>query len=66
MFLVLPFFSGTETTNFKEDFNQYTTFTEARTNKTIADNLLGIGNLNLEYTPNSKEKMVRKNAGKKN
>ena len=49
-------FSGTETTNFKEDFNQYTTFTEARTNKTIADNLLGIGNLNLEYTPNSKEK----------
>ncbi|MDX6745449.1 carboxypeptidase-like regulatory domain-containing protein [Polaribacter sp. PL03] len=49
-------FSGTETTNFKEDFNQYTTFTEARTNKTTADNLLGIGNLNLEYTPNSKEK----------
>lgn len=49
-------FSNTNTSSFVEDFNEYNTFTEERTNKTITDNLLGIGNLNIEYTPNSQEK----------
>jgi hypothetical protein len=49
-------FSNSETTNLIENLNEYTTFSEQRTNTTNTDNLLGIGNLNLEYTPNSKEK----------
>tara|TARA_B110000114_G_scaffold183633_1_gene225358 strand:+ start:765 stop:3407 length:2643 start_codon:yes stop_codon:yes gene_type:complete len=49
-------FSNTNTSSFTKNLNEYSTFTEERTNKTQADNLLGIGNLNLEYTPNSLEK----------
>ena len=49
-------FSNTNTSSFIENFNEYTTFTEQRTNNTNVDNLLGIGNLNIEYTPNNKEK----------
>jgi hypothetical protein len=49
-------FSNTNTSSFIENLNEYTTFTEQRTNKTNTDNLLGIGNFNLEYTPNNKEK----------
>ena len=49
-------FSDTKTSSFIESQNEYTAFTEQKTNKTNADNLLGIGNLNLEYTPNNKEK----------
>ncbi len=49
-------FSNTNTSSFIENFNEYTTFSEHRTNNTNADNLLGIGNLNIEYTPNNKEK----------
>ena len=49
-------FSNSNTSSFVENINEYTTFTEQRTNTTIADNLLGIGNLNIEYTPNSLEK----------
>ncbi len=49
-------FSNSETTNLIENLNEYTTFSEQRTNTTNTDNLLGIGNLNLEYTPNTKEK----------
>jgi len=49
-------FSNSNTSSFVENVNEYTTFTEQRTNTTTADNLLGIGNLNLEYTPNSLEK----------
>ncbi|WP_405610638.1 carboxypeptidase-like regulatory domain-containing protein [Polaribacter sp. Asnod1-A03] len=49
-------FSSSETSSFIENQNEYTTFTEQRTNKTATDNLLGIGNLNIEYTPNTKEK----------
>ncbi|EAQ42676.1 carboxypeptidase-like regulatory domain-containing protein [Polaribacter sp. MED152] len=48
--------SNSETASFIENLNEYTTFSEKRTNTTNADNLLGIGNLNLEYNPNSKEK----------
>ena len=49
-------FSNTNTSSFIENFNEYTAFTEEKTNKTNTDNLLGIGNLNIEYTPNNKEK----------
>ncbi|APZ45815.1 hypothetical protein BW723_05670 [Polaribacter reichenbachii] len=49
-------FSNSETASLIENLNEYTTFSEKRTNTTNADNLLGIGNLNLEYNPNSKEK----------
>ena len=49
-------FSNTNTSSFIENFNEYTTFKEEKTNKTNTDNLLGVGNLNMEYTPNSKEK----------
>jgi len=49
-------FSNSETSNLIENFNEYTAFTEQRTNATNTDNLLGIGNLNIEYNPNSKEK----------
>ncbi|WP_298883191.1 carboxypeptidase-like regulatory domain-containing protein [uncultured Polaribacter sp.] len=49
-------FSNSNTSSFVENINEYSTFTEEKTNKTSTDNLLGIGNLNLEYSPNSKEK----------
>lgn len=48
--------SNTNTSNFIESLNEYTTFSEEKTNSTQADNLLGIGNFNLEYTPNTQEK----------
>ncbi|WP_296315954.1 carboxypeptidase-like regulatory domain-containing protein [Winogradskyella sp. UBA3174] len=48
--------SDSDTSNFVEDLNEYRTFIEERTNRTNAQNLLGIANLNLEYTPNTKEK----------
>ncbi|WP_179317093.1 carboxypeptidase-like regulatory domain-containing protein [Winogradskyella undariae] len=47
--------SDSDTNNFVEDFNEYTTYTEEKTNKTNAQNLLGITNLNLEYVPNASE-----------
>ena len=49
-------FSNTNTSSFIENLNEYTSFTEQRTNATNADNLLGIGNLNIEYNPNTLEK----------
>jgi hypothetical protein len=49
-------FSNSETISFIENFNEYTTFSEERTNATNTDNLLGIGNLNIEFNPNAKEK----------
>lgn len=49
-------FSNSKTASLIENQNEYTAFTEDRTRKTNFDNLLGIGNLNLEYTPNSKSK----------
>ncbi|WP_397444698.1 carboxypeptidase-like regulatory domain-containing protein [Polaribacter sp. R77954] len=49
-------FSNSKTASLVENLNEYTAFTEDRTRKTNFDNLLGIGNLNLEYNPNSKEK----------
>ena len=50
-------FSNTDTKSFIENFNEYSTFSEQKTNSTNANNLLGIGSLNIEYTPNSKEKL---------
>ena len=58
-------FSNSETTNLIENLNEYTTFSEQRTNKTNADNLLGIGSLNIEYNPNSKEKWVARSQVKR-
>lgn len=49
-------FSNTNTGSFIENLNKYTNFNEEKTNKTDADNLLGIGNFNIEYTPNNLEK----------
>tara|TARA_R110002126_G_scaffold97803_3_gene227607 strand:+ start:1896 stop:4202 length:2307 start_codon:yes stop_codon:yes gene_type:complete len=49
-------FSNSKTASLVENQNEYTAFTEDRTRETNFDNLLGIGNLNLEYTPNSKSK----------
>ena len=49
-------FSSSNTTSFVENFNEYTTFSEQKTNKTNVENLLGIGNLNIEYNPNELEK----------
>ena len=49
-------FSSSDIENRIETQNEYANFTEDRTNTTQAENLLGIGNLNLEYTPNDKEK----------
>lgn len=49
-------FSNTNTSSFINDLNEYTTFVEQKTNKTATDNILGIGFLNLEFTPNSLEK----------
>ena len=49
-------FSNSKTASLIENQNEYTAFAEDRTRKTNFDNLLGIGNLNLEYTPNSKSK----------
>ena len=48
--------SDSDTDNFIEDFNEYTTFAEERTNNTEVQNLLGIANLNLKYAPSSKER----------
>ena len=49
-------FSNSKTSSLLESTNEYNTFTELKTNKTNTNNLLGIGNFNLEYTPNTLEK----------
>lgn len=51
-------FSNSKTTNRIETLNEYTTFTEERTNETNSDNLLGIGNITMEYNPNSQERFT--------
>ena len=51
-------FSNSNNGSFVENLNEYTTFSEQRTNAINTDNLLGIGNLNLEYKPNSLERWV--------
>lgn len=49
-------FSNINTSSFIENLNEYANFNEEKTNKTDTDNLLGIGNFNIEYTPNDLEK----------
>jgi len=49
-------FSNSNTNSFVENTNQYTSFIEQKTNATHVDNLLGIANLNIDYTPSSIEK----------
>jgi hypothetical protein len=58
-------FSNSKTSSFIENFNEYTTFSEERTNATNTDNLLGIGNLNIEFNPNAKEKWVARSQVKR-
>jgi hypothetical protein len=58
-------FSNSNTSSFIENLNEYTTFSEDRTSNTNADNLLGIGNLNIEFTPNDKEKWVARSQVKR-
>ncbi|MFY0630344.1 MAG: carboxypeptidase-like regulatory domain-containing protein [Flavobacteriaceae bacterium] len=48
-------FSRSDTKNYLETQNDYSTFTEFRESIRLADNLLGIGKLNIEYAVNSKE-----------
>lgn len=47
--------SDTEEENFLQTQNDYSTFSEFRENKTLSDNLLGIGKLSIEYKPSTKE-----------
>ena len=49
-------FSDTNTGSFSESLNEYTAFNEKQTKDTKANNLLGIGNFNIDYTPNTIEK----------
>lgn len=51
-------FSNSKTTNRIETFNEYTTFSEDRSSETSADNILGIGNITMEYNPNSQERFT--------
>lgn len=46
--------SKTNTSSFEESNNQYTSITEQKQNTTNAENVFGIGKLNLEYAPNNK------------
>lgn len=46
--------SKTNTHSFEESSNQYANITEQKENTTNAENIFGIGKLNLEYAPNNK------------
>lgn len=48
-------FSQSNTTSFSEVLNEYITFSEDKSKKSSSENLLGIGKLNMEYAPNTKE-----------
>ncbi|WP_435253833.1 carboxypeptidase-like regulatory domain-containing protein [Tenacibaculum sp. A30] len=58
-------FSHSDTKSFNETRNEYTTFVEDKTSKTNSNNLLGIGKLNLEYAPNTKEQWYARTQVKK-
>ena len=53
-------FSHTKTGEFIETQNQYPTLTEEKTQTTNKRTVFGIGNLNLEYAPNSKTQWYAK------
>ena len=48
-------FSKSDIENYFQTQNDYTTFNELRNNRTLSNNLLGIGKFNLEYAANDKE-----------
>lgn len=48
-------FSKSDIENYFQTQNDYTTFNELRNNRTLSNNLLGIGKFNLEYAVNDKE-----------
>lgn len=58
-------FSHNKTNSFMKNLNQFTTFLEETKNETTSKNILGIGKLNLEYTPNFEEKWYLKTQIKK-
>nr|WP_299032559.1 TonB-dependent receptor [uncultured Tenacibaculum sp.] len=58
-------FSHSDNKSFNETRNEYTTFIEDKTSKTNSNNLLGIGKLNLEYAPNTKEQWYARTQVKK-
>lgn len=57
--------SKTNTKSFEESSNQYVSITEKKQNSTNAENVFGIGKLNLEYTPNEKAKWYARTQVKK-
>lgn len=57
--------SKTNTSSFEESSNQYTSITEQKQNTTNAENVFGIGKLNLEYAPNNKEQWYARTQVKK-
>mgnify|MGYP006157354813 FL=1 len=48
-------FSKSDIENYFQTQNDYATFNELRNNRTLSNNLLGIGKFNLEYAANDKE-----------
>ncbi|CAM1369766.1 conserved exported hypothetical protein [Tenacibaculum sediminilitoris] len=58
-------FSQSNNVSFSETLNEYTTFSEDKSNKSSSENLLGIGKLNMEYAPNNKEQWYARSQVKK-
>ncbi len=59
-------FSNSTNNSLKEAFNQYPVFNELKATKRQLDNLLGIGKLNFDYSPNANEQWYFKTQFKKN
>jgi len=57
--------SKTDSKSFEESSNQYLSITEKKQYNTNAENVFGIGKLNLEYTPNIKAKWYARTQVKK-
>jgi len=57
--------SSTNTNSFEESSNQYTSITEQKENTTNAENVFGIGKLNLEYAPTKKAQWYARTQVKK-
>ncbi|APG66068.1 hypothetical protein LPB136_12115 [Tenacibaculum todarodis] len=58
-------FSHTNTQNFIETLNEYSSFTEQKTQENSQKNVLGIGKLSLEYAPNDTEQWYARTQVKK-
>ena len=57
--------SKNNTNSFEENNNQYSNITEQKENTTNAENVFGIGKLNLEYAPNNKAQWYARTQVKK-